>query len=262
MAMSVVYATINGQIVSENRGGVISYYAPDNLGSTVALLDTTGTVTDTFTYWPYGEIQSHVGSSVTPFTFCGTLGYYTDVLGSQIYVRARYLRQALARWQTVDRLWPWQRTYAYVSSSPISYVDPTGGQAIAGGIGGGASAVVNCIQEWKKAHPGSSLEKMHDACEGCCRSLFAGITGCALGGALAGAEAGPPGVIIGGAVAAGLGWEAGNLACSKICDQLVQANDAHAICMKDAKSRGGPCSGGNPLDQEQCAERFGKGRGM
>ena len=26
MAMSVVYATINGQIVSENRGGVISYY--------------------------------------------------------------------------------------------------------------------------------------------------------------------------------------------------------------------------------------------
>jgi len=52
MAMSVVYATINGQIVSENRGGVISYYAPGNLGSTVALLDATGTVTDTFTYWP------------------------------------------------------------------------------------------------------------------------------------------------------------------------------------------------------------------
>ena len=85
---------------------------------------------------------------------------------------------------------------------------------------------------------------------------------CAVGGALAGAEVGPPVVIIGGAVAAGLGWEAGNRVRSKICDQLVQANDAHAICMKDAKSRGGPCSGGNPLDQEQCAERFGKGRGM
>ena len=126
MAMSVVYATINGQIVSENRGGVISYYAPDNLGSTVALLDTTGTVTDTFTYWPYGEIQSHVGSSVTPFTFCGTLGYYTDVLGSQIYVRARYLRQALTRWLTSDALWPRQHAFAYVNGRPTSNTDPSG----------------------------------------------------------------------------------------------------------------------------------------
>ena len=126
MAMSVVYATINGQIVSENRGGVISYYAPDNLGSTVALLDATGTVTDTFTYWPYGEIQSHVGSSVTPFTFCGTLGYYTDVLGSQIYVRARYLWQALTRWLTQDPLWPRDYAYVYASSNPVAYSDPSG----------------------------------------------------------------------------------------------------------------------------------------
>ena len=126
MAMSVVYATINGQIVSENRGGVISYYAPDNLGSTVALLDAAGTVTDTFTYWPYGEIQSHVGSSVTPFTFCGTLGYYLDVLGSQIYVRARYLRQALTRWLTVDSMWPAEKAYAYVDNSPCVFVDPSG----------------------------------------------------------------------------------------------------------------------------------------
>ena len=135
MAMSVVYATINGQIVSENRGGVISYYAPDNLGSTVALLDATGTVTDTFTYWPYGEIQSHVGSSVTPFTFCGTLGYYLDVLGSQIYVRARCLRQALARWQSLDPLWPRVGAYSYVSSSPVADVDPSGMAGLLGLLG-------------------------------------------------------------------------------------------------------------------------------
>ena len=126
MAMSVVYTTINGQIVSENRGGVVSNYAPDNLGSTVALLDSTGTVTDTFTYWPYGEIQSHVGSSVTPFTFCGTIGYYLDVLGSQVYVRARYLRLALARWQTLDPLWPRQSPYVYAGSRPTVQSDPSG----------------------------------------------------------------------------------------------------------------------------------------
>jgi len=126
MAMSVAYTTINGQIVHENRGGVEAFYAPDTLGSTVALLSTTGAVTDTYTYQPYGEIVSHVGSSVTPFTFVGTLGYYLDILGSQIYVRARYLRQALTRWQTLDPVWPWQLAYVYVNASPVVNNDRSG----------------------------------------------------------------------------------------------------------------------------------------
>ncbi len=108
MAMSVTYTTFNGQIAYENRNGTQSFYAPDTLGSTAMLLDTTGTVTDTFTYWPYGEIQEHVGSSVTPFTFVGTLGYYLDIAGSLTYIRARHYLQALCRWLTVDPLWPWR----------------------------------------------------------------------------------------------------------------------------------------------------------
>jgi len=130
MAMSVVYTTINGQIVHENRGGVEAFYAPDTLGSTVALLSTTGSVTDTYTYQPYGEIVSHVGSSVTPFTFVGTLGYYLDVSGSLIYVRARYLRQALTRWQTVDPFWPDEQAYGYCSDAPAKHTDPSGLAAI------------------------------------------------------------------------------------------------------------------------------------
>ncbi len=126
MAMSVVYTTFDGEIVHENRGGVASFYAPDTMGSTVALLNSSGVVTDTYSYWPYGEIQSHVGSSLTPFGFLGTIGYYTDVIGSFLYVRARYLRQALARWLTVDRLWPRRRAYAYCACSPVQKTDPTG----------------------------------------------------------------------------------------------------------------------------------------
>ena len=124
--MSVVYTTINGMIVHENRGGVESFYAPDTMGSTVALLNSSGVVTDTYTYWPYGEIRSHVGSSQTPFTFLGMIGYYTDVVGNFIYVRARYLRQALVRWQTVDRLWPAELPYVYCNGSPTRWTDPTG----------------------------------------------------------------------------------------------------------------------------------------
>ena len=124
--MSVVYTTINGMIVHENRGGVESFYAPDTMGSTVALLNSSGVVTDTYSYWPYGEIRSHVGSSQTPFTFLGMIGYYADVVANFIYVRARYLRQALTRWQTVDPLWPNEQAYGYCLAGPVSAVDPSG----------------------------------------------------------------------------------------------------------------------------------------
>ncbi len=91
MAMSVVYTNFNGRIVKENRAGVERYYAPDTLGSTALLLDSTGTVTDTFTYWPYGELRSHTGPSTTPFTFIGTLGYYFHLAANWFYVRASVL---------------------------------------------------------------------------------------------------------------------------------------------------------------------------
>jgi len=126
MAMTVTYTTINGQIVSENRSGTQSFYVADSLGSTVALMNSSGTVTDTFTYWPFGEITSHIGSSVIPFTFVGTLGYYLQILNNFTYVRARYLRQGLARWQTLDPLWPSEPPYVYALSRPTTSVDPTG----------------------------------------------------------------------------------------------------------------------------------------
>jgi RHS repeat-associated protein len=129
MALSVTYTTFNGRIVKENRGGTESFYAPDTLGSTAALLSTTGSVTDTYDYWPFGEIRNHNSSSTTPFTFVGTLGYYLQILNNFFYVRARYLRQALARWQSVDPLWPRQRPYSYADCNPVSMTDPMGRQA-------------------------------------------------------------------------------------------------------------------------------------
>ena len=125
MPMSVTYATINGEIVSENRGGVIRYYVPDTNGNTIALLDESGNVTDTYEYWPFGEIRSHVGPSTTPFTFGGVLGCYSDSWGG-IYMRAREFVPKLARWLTVDPLWPWQLPYVYAGNSPVTQNDPTG----------------------------------------------------------------------------------------------------------------------------------------
>ena len=126
--MGVVnYLIADGEILSENRSGVISDYLPDALGSTIALTNDLQQQTDTFVYWPYGETRAHTGSNPTPYTFCGTLGYSSDISSNFTYVRARELRLGLARWLTVDPLWPGLRlAYSYANASPINRADPLG----------------------------------------------------------------------------------------------------------------------------------------
>jgi RHS repeat-associated protein len=124
--MSVAYTTINGQIVSEKRNGVPSDYIPDALGSTIALLSDTHQITDRWTYWPNGQVRSHTGSSITPFTYGGILGYRSDVPNTSSYARARLLRSAVARWQTLDPTWPASHAYAYSFCNPSTYSDPSG----------------------------------------------------------------------------------------------------------------------------------------
>ena len=125
--MGVVdYLVVNGVLLSETRGGVESDYIADPLGSTAALMSTAGAITDTFTYWPYGQLRSHVGSSTTPYQYCGTLGYYTDGASGRVYVEARVYMPALTRWLTVDPIWPDQPPYGYVFGSPVTFADPSG----------------------------------------------------------------------------------------------------------------------------------------
>ncbi|HSI72176.1 MAG TPA: hypothetical protein VK934_03290 [Fimbriimonas sp.] len=128
--MSAVYTNFCGMIVSETRSGVERDYVPDTLGSTAALVDNMEAVTDRWEYWPYGEVSQRTGTSTTPFTFVGILGYFKDLLDNLFYVRARYLKANLARWLTVDPLWPDEPAYG-MGCSPLSLVDPTGAQGMA-----------------------------------------------------------------------------------------------------------------------------------
>ena len=105
-------------------------YVPDPLGSTVALLDDTQTPTDTFTYWPYGEVNTSTGNTPTPFKFVGTKGYYTDDSG-KMYVRARVLDPSKGRWLTEDPMGFGggdSNLYRYVAGRPASATDPSGVQ--------------------------------------------------------------------------------------------------------------------------------------
>ena len=126
MAMTVTYLTINREIVSETRSGVRADNLPDALGSTIALTNSSKTISDTFVWWPFGQLRSHVGASATPFGYAGTLGYYADSVGNRLYIRKRTLRPQTTAWQTVDPIWPDGIAYLYAWARPVTLADPSG----------------------------------------------------------------------------------------------------------------------------------------
>jgi RHS repeat-associated protein len=125
MPMKARVTNANGGIVGVERNGAYRQHLHDALGSTIALVDASGAVTDTYTYWPYGTVRSSTGTTENPYKFCGKWGYYEDAPG-RAYVRARTLRQDLGRWMTVDPLWPNEHAYRYVRCTPITLVDEYG----------------------------------------------------------------------------------------------------------------------------------------
>ena len=127
MTMTTRYTVIDGEIIAEKRNGVRKQYVPDSQGSTVALLDNTQTPTDTFTYWPYGEVASRTGTTPTPFQFVGTLGCRQDS-ATKTYARARVLDTQKSRWLTEDPIgiMGGLNLYCYAGNQPTSKIDPQG----------------------------------------------------------------------------------------------------------------------------------------
>jgi RHS repeat-associated protein len=136
----VNYTTVNGRILHEDRNGVKTLFMPDTLGNVIETRNMdTGAQTSSTTYWPYGEVRTQTGTNPSPFGFCGVWGYYTQA-GQPTYVRARYYRPNLGRWQTVDPLWPNEASYGYVGCIPLQFIDFTGAQLAPIGIGGALGA--------------------------------------------------------------------------------------------------------------------------
>ena len=128
MAMKVRYTVMNGEVIAQKRGGVRSLYVPDPLGSTMALLDSTLTKTDTFSYWPYGEVASRTGTTATPLQYVGNKGYYRDN-ASRTYVGARVLDTRAGRWMTQDPIGfngGDLNLYTYVLNNATNIIDSTG----------------------------------------------------------------------------------------------------------------------------------------
>ena len=119
-----------GLVEQIDSASAASYYHYDPTGSTLALTNAAGSVSDSYAYTPYGETTSN-GSTVNPFRYVGKLGVMDDGNGMQ-YMRARYYRPDVARFMSLDQLAgsadkPQSlNRYAYVLGNPVMGVDPSG----------------------------------------------------------------------------------------------------------------------------------------
>ncbi|MBQ7935199.1 MAG: RHS repeat-associated core domain-containing protein, partial [Clostridia bacterium] len=100
-------------------------------GSTVALTDASGVITDTFEYDTYGKVASRTGTTTTPFLYNGRDGVMTESNGLY-YMRARYYSPDLRRFINADII-PGELSnavtlnrYAYANANPAMFIDPLG----------------------------------------------------------------------------------------------------------------------------------------
>jgi len=137
MAMAVAYSLFLGVLAHESRSGTKSAFVSDTLGSIAAILDSSGASSYEAQFWPYGEERAESGSNTAPWAFVGSYGYFRDVTGISIYVRARYLAIVTAQWLTSDPRWPGEPAYTYSSREPVLISDPSGEKGPGGGLGTG-----------------------------------------------------------------------------------------------------------------------------
>ena len=106
-------------------------YHYDYRGSTIALSNDRGLVTDRIEYSAYGLTTYHVGMTDTPFLFNGRYGVQTDANGL-LYMRARYYNPYLCRFINPDPTGfsGGLNFYTYANGNPVSYLDPFGLSAI------------------------------------------------------------------------------------------------------------------------------------
>ncbi len=108
------------------RGTNRSYYLFDGLGSVVAVTSSSGSVTNSYTYDPFGvttETKALLTNVFNPWRYAGQ---YQDTTTGLYKMGARYYQPELGRWTQPDPSGLDANAYAYAASDPINNSDPTG----------------------------------------------------------------------------------------------------------------------------------------
>jgi RHS repeat-associated protein len=120
-----------GDIVSQRRSGISSYFVFDPLGSTTRLVDGNHNVTDSYLFKAFGESLLSVGTTVNVYTYVGRLGYLSDLSNQRYLATRRWIGATLGRFLTLDPIGARasdSNKYLYVTNRPVILVDPSGEQ--------------------------------------------------------------------------------------------------------------------------------------
>jgi RHS repeat-associated protein len=114
----------DGRPLEQISGTTVLYYFHDQLGSTRALVGSTGSQVATYTYGAYGGVTASTGTAANPFGFAGG---FADSESAFLYLQHRYYDASTAQFVSVDpRVNQTAEAYSYVGGDPINVVDPTG----------------------------------------------------------------------------------------------------------------------------------------
>ncbi len=125
---------LNSDKIVTLRGNEVVFNHSDHLGSSVASTDMDGNILSTNSYNPFGSKRASSGVVTIPYRYTGQ---YEDSETDLYYYKARYYDPVLSRFITADPLFLEEmdqrgktvldlNLYAYVKSSPMVMVDPSG----------------------------------------------------------------------------------------------------------------------------------------
>jgi len=116
-------------LIYQDRDGDRSFYHVDGLGSTRALTNEIGILTDSYIYDAFGNVLTQTGRTENSYFYAGE--QRDSNLGLD-YLRARYLDTTTGRFISRDSFEGFQNNpislnkYAYASANPIVNIDPSG----------------------------------------------------------------------------------------------------------------------------------------